>query len=173
MKLIKAMPDDFSKMVSFYKYVIDNTENMAEYARWNYGQHPTDEMISDYINGGYMYYSEENGEIIAAVAVTPFQGEDYHSVKWGVEANDDEVSVVHILCISPQKQKCGLAKSVMNAICFISKEDNKKAVRLDALCCNTPAHRLYESIGFQKRGCQRWYADNTGWIDFFLYELIF
>ena len=61
----------FLKISAFYKYVIDNTENMAEYARWDYGRHPTDEMIIGYINGGYMYYTEENGELTSAVAVTP------------------------------------------------------------------------------------------------------
>ncbi|MBP1561036.1 MAG: GNAT family N-acetyltransferase [Oscillospiraceae bacterium] len=172
MKLIKAESSDFSKIVSFYKYVINNTENMAEYGRWIYGQHPTDEIINGYIEGGYMYYTEDNGEITSAVAVTPYQSADYHPVQWSVEAGDDEVSVVHILCIDPKRQKCGLAKSVMYKIISMAKEDSKKAVRLDALCCNIPAHRLYESIGFKKRGCQKWYADNTGWIDFFLYEFV-
>ena len=45
-------------------------------------------------------------------------------------------------------------------------------MRLDTLACNTPAQRLYESLGFQKRDQRRWYADNVGWADFFLYELI-
>lgn len=145
---------------------------MAEYARWNYGRHPTDEMIIGRINGGYMYYTEENGELTSAVAVTPFQGEDYHSVKWNIDAGNYEISVVHILCISPKKQKCGFAKSVMNEIISMAREAGKKAVRLDALGCNKPAHKLYESLGFRKCGCQTWFADNTGWIDFFLYEFL-
>ena len=47
-----------------------------------------------------------------------------------------------------------------------------KAVRLDALACNTPAHRLYESLGFQKRDVRHWYAENTGWYDFYLFEYL-
>ena len=172
MKLIQAKSNEFEKIVSFYKNVIDNTENMSEYGRWNYGQHPTDAMISDYIEGGFMYYIEENGEIISAVAITPYQNEDYHPIQWNINAADNEVTVVHILCIDPKKQKCGLAKSVMNEIISDSKDNKMKAVRLDALCCNKPAQRLYESIGFKKCGCQNWYAENTGWIDFYLYEYI-
>ena len=53
-----------------------------------------------------------------------------------------------------------------------SKKMGKKAVRLDALSCNTPAHHLYNSLGFEKRGQQRWYADNVGWTDFFLFEFV-
>ena len=48
----------------------------------------------------------------------------------------------------------------------------KKALRLDALACNTPAQQLYESLGFQKRGIAHWFADNVGWTDFYLYELL-
>lgn len=41
-----------------------------------------------------------------------------------------------------------------------------------ALTSTPPAHRLYESLGFCRRGQQRWYTDNVGWADFFLYELV-
>ena len=61
----------------------------------------------------------------------------------------------------------------MEQIMVLSREMGKKAVRLDALVCNIPAHQLYESLGFQKRDQRRWYADNVGQTDFFLYELVF
>ena len=108
--LKRAKYRDTLKIENYYKYVVDNTENMDKYGRWIYGQHPTDEMIEGYITNKSMYFAEEDGIIIAAVAVTFFQNEDYHSVQWNVEAKDDEVAVIHILCINPKKQGCGLAK---------------------------------------------------------------
>ena len=30
--------------------------------------------------------------------------------------------------------------------------DGEETIRLDALCCNKPAHKLYEKCGFVKRG---------------------
>lgn len=163
---------DFERITAFYRYVIDNTKSMSEYGRWIYGQHPTDEMIKSYIDSDSMYYIEEDGNITATVAITFCQGEDYHPVPWSISLHDDEVAVVHILCVDPKKQKHGLAKHVMAEIINIAKAEHKKAVRLDALCCNIPAHRLYESIGFKKCGVQNWYASNTGWIDFYLYEYV-
>ena len=44
------------------------------------------------------------------------------------------------------------------------------AVRLDALASNTPAHKLYERLGFEYRGKQHLYAENTGWTDFFFFD---
>lgn len=170
--LKRAENKDIIELEKFYKYVADNTENMDKYGKWIYGQHPTDEMIQGYITNENMYYAEENGMIIAAAAVTFFQNENYHPVQWNVEAEDNEIAVIHILCINPDKQGCGLAKKIVNEIIEIAKAKNMKAVRLDALCCNKPAHRLYESCGFIKCGTQNWYADNTGYIDFYLYEFV-
>lgn len=169
--LKKVEYKDTLKIKNYYKYVVDYTENMDRYGRWIYGLHPTDDMIERYISDGNMYFVEEE-TIIGAVAVTFYQDEDYHPVKWNVQAQDDEVAVIHILCIHPNKQGCGFAKKMMNEIINLAKEKHMKAVRLDALCCNTPAHRLYKNLGFIKCGIQNWYASNTGYIDFYLYELV-
>ena len=68
---------------------------MDTYARWIYGQHPTDEMIRRYIQANAMYYCEKDGSILSAVAVTQ-QGEEYHGAEWSASLEDDEVSVVQI-----------------------------------------------------------------------------
>ena len=169
--LKRAENKDIIRIEEYYRYVADNTENMDKYGRWVYRQYPTDNMIESYIADGNMFFAEEDETIIAAAAVTFFQNDDYHCVKWNVEAKDDEVAVIHILCIHPNKQGCGLAKKIVNEIIDMAKTKCMKAVRLDALSCNTPAHRLYEGLGFIKCGICNWYASNTGNIDFYLYEL--
>lgn len=172
MKLIKSTNEDFERITSFYRFVIDNTPDMTRYCRWIYGKHPSDEMITSYIKEEAMYYVEEEGELLAAVAVTESQGEDYHPIEWEVDLRDDEVAVVHILCVNPLKQKSGIAKQVMGEIIKLAKEKGKKAVRLDALIGNDPAHGLYRSLGFKERGVQNWYAFNLGYADFALYEYV-
>ena len=54
----------------------------------------------------------------------------------------------------------------------MKRREGRKAVRLDALECNMPAHRLYESLGFRKFDVRCWYASNTGWINFYLFEFL-
>ena len=46
-----------------------------------------------------------------------------------------------------------------------------QAIRLDALASNTPAHKIYERLGFEYRGKQHLYAENTGWTNFYFFEL--
>lgn len=172
MNLIKAACADFERLAEFYSNAIKNTKNMDIYAKWIYGKHPTDEMIMGYIKEGALYFCERDGSVISAAAVTPYQSEDYHNTAWSVDLTDDEAAVVHILCVDPKLQKQGVARETMGLVIELSRSLGKKAVRLDALSCNIPAQHLYESLGFIKKGQERWYADNVGWTDFFLYEFV-
>ena len=74
--------------------------------------------------------------------------------------------------VLPEYQGDGAATAALDEIIKLAADQTKKAVRLDALASNTPAHRLYEALGFQKRDQRWWYAANVGWTDFFLYELV-
>lgn len=172
MNLIRCKKDDFDRITNFYRYVTQHTPGMVQNGRWIYGQHPTDEMIERYITAGNMYYIENNSQMMAAVALTPFQESDYNSVDWSRTLKDDEVCVVHLLCVNPDMQRSGIAKALMKAIIDLAKKTGKRAVRLDALSCNEPANELYKKIGFVKCGTQNWFAENTGWIDFYLYEFV-
>ena len=161
---------DLPGMLEFYQLVIRETEDMPRYARWEYGKHPTKEMIENYVGQGMMYCLDAGEKIAAAVAVTPFQTSEYHGADWQITPEDDEVAVVHLLAVNPKCRKQGYAKAVMAEVIDLAKRSGMKAVRLDALACNIPAHRLYESLGFRKRDTRHWYAENTGWIDFDLFE---
>jgi len=165
-----AQMADFDKVVSFYKYVSEKTQEIEKYARWVYGQHPTDAMIQNYIEQEAMYLLEEAQTIIGAMAVTMSQSEEYRSINWNIDAADDEVAVIHILCIHPEYQKQGIGKRMIRESIAVAQKQRKKAVRLDALESNAPAHRMYQSLGFLYRGKQHLYAENTGWTDFLFFE---
>ncbi|MDD7404248.1 MAG: GNAT family N-acetyltransferase [Butyribacter sp.] len=167
-----AQIEDFARVVSFYKYVIENTQEIEKYARWIYGQHPTDKMILNYIEQEAMYLLKKDQIIIGAMAITMSQSDDYHYIDWGIEATDDEVAVIHILCINPDYQKQGIGKRMIRESIILAKKEMKKAIRLDALASNTPALQLYQSFGFKYRGKQHLYAENTGWTDFCFFELL-
>lgn len=125
---------------------------MELYAHWIYGLHPSDEMILGYISPGNMFFSELDGKIASAVAVVPRQEKEYHDVPWKMNPADD-------------------AALTMRAVIEMSRESGKKAVHLDALKCNTPARRLYESLGFSPAAERNWHTENAGQTDFVLYEL--
>lgn len=172
MKLIKAAKEDLDRIRDFYIYVIENTQTMKEHCRWIYGLHPDDEMISGYIGSGDMYYSEKDGRIVAVIALTKKQEEEYHGVPWQKELPDGEVAVAHIMCCDPALKRQGLAKDLMQSACELCRGLGKKALRFDALASNISAQALYDSLGYKRIAEKRLYACNIGWTDFILYEML-
>ena len=171
-QLTMAVEGDFNRLTAFYRDAIQHTPEMSVYARWIYGLHPTDAMIMNYIQSGAMYSFQHNGEVVCAFALALSQGEDYHDTAWELDLKDDQVAVAHLLCVNPRYQHRGIGRKTMELAEELARKEGKIALRLDALACNTPAHRLYESLGFQKRGTAHWFADNVGWTDFYLFERI-
>ena len=59
MRLELATQNDFDAIIAFYDDVTERTPEMATYARWSKGKHPTIEGIRAYINEGSMYIYHE------------------------------------------------------------------------------------------------------------------
>ena len=171
MKLDKATIKDFESVIEFYDDVTLRSPEMEIYARWKKGQHPTEEGIRAYIEEGSMYLYKKNDTIVGSMAVTMYQSEDYHAIEWSKQVKDDEAAVIHILAVSPDYQGSGVGTEMIREAINLSTYSGMKSIRLDALASNTPAHKIYERIGFEYRGKQHLYAENTGWTDFFFFEL--
>lgn len=159
MTLYQATFEEDDAIQAFYDDVTARTPDMSLYARWSKGKHPTADGIRSYIKEGSMYLYKEEDIIVGAMAVTMYQGEDYHAIEWSQPVPDDEVAVIHILAVHPDRQGSGVGSEMV-----------REAVRLDALASNTPAHNMYKRLGFEYRGKQHLYAENTGWTDFYFFE---
>ena len=170
MILNKATIEDYESIIAFYDDVTDRTPDMEQYVRWKKGLHPTHDGISAYIEEGSMYLYKENDAIVGAMAVTMYQGEDYHAIEWIQQVEDSKVAVIHILAVSPDAQGKGIGSKMIREAIRLAKTCGMKAIRLDALASNTPAHKIYKTLGFEYRGKQHLYAENTGWTDFCFFE---
>ena len=171
MKLELATQNDYDAIIAFYDDVTERTPEMATYARWSKGKHPTVEGIKAYIDERSMFLYRANSVIVGAMAVTMYQGEDYHAIDWAQQVPDDRVAVIHILAVSPDVQGKGIGSEMIREAIRMADNKGMQAIRLDALASNTPAHRLYERLGFEYRGKQHLYAENTEWTDFYFFEL--
>lgn len=171
MRLVRATKQDFDDIIAFYDDVTARTAGMGLYARWSKGKHPTEESILTYIEEGSMYLYREDDGIVGAMAVTMYQGKEYHAIKWARQVGDDEVAVIHILAVSPDRQGEGIGSKMILEAIHLAQVNGMKAVRLDALASNKSAHRIYKSLGLELRGQQHLYAENTGWTDFYFFEL--
>nr|MCR5780949.1 GNAT family N-acetyltransferase [Bacteroidaceae bacterium] len=149
MRLELATQKDFETIIAFYDDVTERTPEMGTYVRWQKGKHPTEEGISAYINEGSMYIYRERGVIVGAMAVTMYQGEDYHTIEWSQQVPDEKVAVIHILAVSPDAQGKGIGSEMIREAIRLAQNNGMLAIRLDALASNTPAHKIYERLGFE------------------------
>lgn len=171
MQLHQATTQDFEKIKNAYLDIIDNTSDMEKHACWVYGKHPTDAIILSYIDKHAMYFLEHDSKIAAVMALTMNQDEDYHDINWNALCEDNEVAVIHILAVTPAYQKQGMGNVIIQEAISLAREKGQKAIRLDSMASNTPAHHMYRKIGFQQRGQKGLYTENTGWTEFYFFEL--
>ena len=170
MRLNRATIEDYESIIAFYNDVTDRTPDMERFARWIKGLHPTNDGIRAYIEEGSIYLYKENDAIVGAMAVTMYQGVDYHAIEWSQQVEDNEAAVIHILAVSPDAQGKGIGSEMIREAIRLAHANGMKAIRLDALASNTPAHKIYKTLGFEYRGKQHLYAENTGWTDFYFFE---
>ena len=110
-------------------------------------------------------------DIVAGmVAIVMHQGVDYETVSWAEKLGNDQVATLHILAVCPEYRGRALGSTILELAEELAKQQGKRAMRLDVLESNLPAQRMYEKAGYVYRGKQRWYAENTGWTNFLLYE---
>ena len=147
MELNRVTIEDYESIIAFYDDVTGLTPEIATYARWSKRKHPTLEGIKAYIEEGSMYLYKEEKVIVGAVAVTMYQGEDYHAIEWSQQVADDKAAVIHILAVSPDYQGKGIGSEMVREAINLAKEKGMEAIRLDALSQEQSAQQLREITG--------------------------
>ena len=168
MNLVRAY--DLETVKGHYINVIENTPEIDKTARWVYGKHPTDEALRSFIENGEMYLLADGGTVAGMVAIVMHQGTDYEDIPWTEKLENDQVATLHLLAVCPEYRGRSLGNTILELAGELAKQQGKRAIRLDVLESNHPARHLYEKNGFIFRGKEHWYAENTGWTDFLLYE---
>lgn len=161
---------DLETVKGHYINVIENTPEIEKYARWMYGKHPTDEALRSYIENGEMYLLSDGETVAGMVAIIMHQGLDYDNIPWTEKLENDQVATLHLLAVCPEYRGRSLGNTILALAGELAKQQGKRAIRLGVLESNLPARHLYEKNGLIFRGKKHWYAENTGWTDFLLYE---
>ena len=173
MQQIQALTeDDFIEVQTFYWDVIDKMQGSEYHPAWEKGVYPSESFLKESLKSRELFAVRKDGKIIAAMVLNQDCNEGYEGISWNIEAASNEVMVIHILCVLPEYQGYGFAKTmVKDAIC-IAKDEKLKAIRLDVLHGNIPALKLYEKMGFKYCQTVNMFYEDTGWTDFLLYELV-
>lgn len=132
-----------------YDASVDHLTQTINYPGWQKGKYPNRDTATVGIENGTLYVVKQEEEIIATVILDHHVEDGYHGAKWGIEAKDTEVLVIHTLVVHPNCLNVGIGKKIMNFIIDLAMTTQMKAIRLDIYSKNDPARKLYEKYGFK------------------------
>lgn len=185
-KVRQARVDEFEHVLAFYAAMIDGMRGTDFDVCWEHGVHPSSEFLRSSLEAGQVFVAEAEAEAEAQpqpapLAPVPFAAAmvlndegapGYDQVPWRVQANPDEVLVIHVLGTLPAYHGRGYARAMVEACIDEARRTGMKAVRLDTFPFNMRARRLYESCGFVDVGTFALAYDNVddGAARFVMYE---
>lgn len=126
MHIQKATAADLPKAMQCYEEIIDKTPDIEHLAMWRKGQHPTEETILSYINKGEFYILWDHETIAGMMALANGISETYRTVNWITKVTDTEAAELHVLGVSPDYQRKGIARQLIHEALCLCKENGKK-----------------------------------------------
>ena len=120
--------------------------------------YPTPETLHADYEKGDLYVSEDgNGKVVAAVVINadcnPDCRGDYAAASW---QGGEPYLIVHRLWVSPSAQGKGTGRALMADGEAWARERGYVDIRLDAFSLNPHALRMYDRLGYRKRGEANW-----------------
>lgn len=170
MMIRQALPEEYETVRSFYHSVIDAMENAEYKPAWQKDVYPDPEFLRSSVENGELYIGFEGGRIMAAMVLNHNCNDGYEKLSWEIRAERNDVLLIHALCIHPDFGGRGLGKELVRYAQELAGSTGMKAMRLDVLTGNLPAERLYPACGFKYLGTVNMFYEDTGWVDFLLYE---
>ena len=161
--------EELEQVIDFYNRIIDAQEGQEFSPGWTKDVYPAREDIASAIKAGEMYLGLLGNEIVCAERIT---GNDdiYERVRWHYDAKEDEITVIHLLCVLQGYYGRGFAKEMIRHAAEFSRSIGRKVIRLDVIKGNERAKNLYLSEGFEFIGEYQIYYEDTGLADFWMFE---
>ena len=171
MYIRQGQTEEFFKIRRFYHDLTDRMQNAAYPPGWIKDVYPSPAMLRQALQKGELFLAPQGERAIAAMIVNDQCTDGYQQAAWPSQAPPQETLTIHALGVDPRLQGRGLGKQMTAYGIGLAKAKGAKALRLDVLAGNTPALRLYPSMGFIYVGKIQLFYQNTGRCDFLLFEL--
>ncbi len=145
----KGTLGDVEKLAALYDALNDHMAATVNYPGWRKGIYPVRENALRAAEDGTLFVYVADGKIAGSVILSHEPEEAYHGATWLIEAEYQDVIVIHTLAIHPDYLKRGIGHELVRFAISHAKEQKQKSVRLDVYENNKPAIALYEKCGFQ------------------------
>lgn len=164
---------DFDAAWQLYADVCEQMPSDAYGPGWTLGVYPGRDDVHGHIEAGHLHLGFLDGRLAGAFALVPHEDQEYEKVAWPSGATGNEVAVIHLLCAHPASRGRGVGRSLVEEAVRISGKLGKRAIHLDVYLGNLAASRIYLDAGFTFIGTEEIYYEDTGTMEFELYEYDF
>jgi ribosomal protein S18 acetylase RimI-like enzyme len=148
----KAEFKDLEYVTKIYEDIILHEEQNTKYTAFRLNVYPTKTTAEKALNDNALYVYETGGEVCACIIINQNQPDEYKTIDWRYKSPSNEVVVIHLLCVSPDKSGAGIGKKMVAFAVDEGRQRNCSTIRLDTGGQNTPARYLYEKMGFTIAG---------------------
>ena len=166
-----ATIDDLQQALDFYHRMIDVMHGSEFDVGWRRDVHPSDDYLENSVENGCMIIGcDDKGRILCAVILDDQCASGYERIPWHVDAESDEVGVLHVLATDPKFHRQGLASNLLEATVEYARASDLKAIRLDTFTDNLQGQSLYKKYGFECLGTHELLYEELGPRDFMIFE---
>lgn len=148
----KATRADIPHISRIYEKIHDAEEAGLMSIGWERGTYPTEKTAVNALAADELYVLEEGGEILATARINKEQMPAYEFAAWEYEAKDEEVLVMHTLCVRPDAAGRGLGGEFVRFYESLARKNGCPYLRIDTNERNLKARRLYKKLGYKEIG---------------------
>ena len=144
-----AEQKDILPIADTYTELLQYEREFGSHTNWQLGVYTTIKVPEEKVPAKMMYVLEENQKICASMVLNQEQPEEYREISWNFPAADENVLVIHTLCIPPSMSKRGYGKQMVAFAKSYAVTHGCHVIRIDTYARNEPAKGLYLKNGFQ------------------------
>lgn len=142
----KAQANDVDAVIKLY----DTVNDYYSAPGWGKGVYPTLTSVRYTVDKDNLYILVSDGEVLGACTLDHEQHPAYALQPWGINAQNEQVIVVHEMASHPNHRRKGIGKKLIEYSIDHAKKCNATTIRLDTHITNIPARALYEKCGFHE-----------------------
>ena len=167
-----ARPQQYDQVIALYAAVIEQLACDGIRIWWDLDTYPSRAYFARALEREQLYVAMDEGNIVGAVVLDQSARPEYAEVVWQCDVPTDEQMIMHVLAVSPAARGRGVARFILEQMKQLCRESGRKAIRLDALLCNTPACALYRRAGFTPVARQNIHIPDVGDEAFEMFEYV-
>ena len=149
---VRATRDDTAAAADLYRRIRAHLAANIDYPRWVDEGRPAPDTVAAWIVAGELFIAFDGEQCVGVVALNHAAPQGYADAAWAVEAEPEEVLLIHALGVDPERPRQGIARFLVDGALAVAREMGCRAVRLDTYVDNAPARELYARHGFTNLG---------------------